>query len=317
MPDIHQSWPMRCLIFFLLFMVSGAYAAEASIDQISKNEFAFKVGESLVTVEIRDVVLLGKKELLLDWVRSSARLVEKYYARFPVQSVKIALQVTDGQAVRFGQAFGGESPFVRIVIGEDVNPEMLKKDWILVHEMVHLAMADIPRSHRWFLEGLATYVESIARAQNGDLTPDFVWNGFINRMPQGLPKSGDQGLDVTHTWGRTYWGGAIFCLLADVEIRRVTDNKYSLRDALRGILNDGFSMEASASITQVLESGDRAIGVSVLLPLYEKMKADPYPVDLPVLWQSLGVSLKNDKVYYDDSAPLSKIRQGILSRQSM
>ncbi|MFT5220144.1 MAG: hypothetical protein ACI9LO_000695 [Planctomycetota bacterium] len=307
---------MRSLIFFLLFTLS-AHAAEANIDQVSDNEFAFKVGESRLTVEIRDVVLLGKKDLLLDWVRSSARLVEKYYARFPVQSVKIALQVTGGHAVRFGQAFGGESPFIRIVIGEDINPEMLKRDWILVHEMVHLAMADIPRSHRWFLEGLATYVESIARAQNGDLAPDFVWNGFINRMPQGLPKSGDQGLDVTHTWGRTYWGGAIFCLLADVEIRRITDNKHSLRDALRGVLNDGYSMEASTSIRQVLESADRAIGVAVLLPLYEKMRADPYPVNLPALWQSLGVSLKNDKVYYDDSAPMSAIRQSMLSGQSM
>ena len=100
--------------------------------------------------------------------------------------------------------------------------------------MVHLAMAHVPETSRWWLEGLSTYVESIARAQRGHLSEEFVWNGFYHRMPQGLPQDGDRGLDRTPTWGRTYWGGAMFCLLADVEIRRLTDNRKSLRDALRG-----------------------------------------------------------------------------------
>ena len=47
----------------------------------------------------------------------------------------------------------------------------------------------------------------------------------MKSMPFGLPKEGDKGLDYTHTWGRTYWGGAIFCLLADIEIRQQTNNK--------------------------------------------------------------------------------------------
>ena len=138
---------------------------------------------------------------------------------------------------------------------------MLRKDWILVHEMVHLAMADVPSSNRWLLEGLATYVESVARAQQGYLSEDFVWNGFLKRMPQGLPVAGDEGLDYTPTWGRTYWGGAMFCLLADIEIRKLTNNQMSLRDALRGILADGYSMESDATAMQIFNSGDAATGV--------------------------------------------------------
>ena len=56
-------------------------------------------------------------------------------------------------------------------------------------------------------KGLATYVESIARAQAGELGVEQVWAGFVKGMPNGLPQSGDRGLDHTHTWGRTYWGG--------------------------------------------------------------------------------------------------------------
>jgi len=291
---------------------AGAAASDARIESINDYESAFELGGSRIGVEIRDRVLREKKDMLLDWVRYSAETVQHYYGRFPVRSVDIKLQVAGGYAVRFGQAFGGESPRLRIVVGEDITPAMLLEDWILVHEMVHLAMADVPQQHRWLLEGLATYVESIARAQLGYLSEEFVWNGFINRMPQGLPQSGDRGLDQTPTWGRTYWGGAMFCLLADVEIRRRSDNRLSLRDALRGVLDAGLSMHASASAMQVFETGDRALGMAVLVPLYEDMKADPYPVDLDSLWRQLGVGMQDDRVVYDDEAPLADIRKQLL-----
>jgi len=297
-------------ILVMLLALSGSlYAADPQIETISDTEFAFDLDGSRISIEIRDRVLREKKDMLLDWVLYSAKTVHHYYARFPVQSVHIKLQVTGGHAVRFGQAFGGDSPSLRVVIGENINPAMLRKDWILVHEMVHLAMADVPQSQRWLLEGLATYVESIARAQRGHLSEEFVWNGFINRMPQGLPKTGDRGLDQTPTWGRTYWGGAIFCLLADIEIRKLSDNKLSLRDALRGVLEAGLSMHSSATAMQVFEAGDEAIGMEVLVPLYQKMKADPYPIDLVALWASLGVALQNEQVVYNDDAPMAYVRK--------
>ena len=300
------------LLILLLIVGSQLYAAEAEIETLSKTEFAFDLGGSRINIEIRDRVLLTKKDMLLDWVLYSAKTVHQYYGRFPVDKVHIKLQVSGGFSVRFGQAFGGDSPRLRIVIGEDINPGMLARDWILVHEMVHLAMADIPRQQRWLLEGLATYVESVARARQGHLSEEFVWNGFLLRMPQGLPRGGDEGLDKTPTWGRTYWGGAIFCLLADIEIRKLTDNRYSLRDALRGILEDGYSMKSSTSVLQVFESGDRATGVAVMVPLYNKMKADPYPIDLDALWLSLGVTIKDDQVKYNDNAPMAHIRKKLL-----
>jgi hypothetical protein len=66
-----------------------------------------------------------------------------------------------------------------------------------------------------------------------------MWADLVRDMPKGLPEPGDQGLDNTHTWGRTYWGGALFCFLADIEIRKQTKNEKGLQDALRGILNAG------------------------------------------------------------------------------
>ena len=302
---------LRIAILLLVFS-GGLHASTPEIETLNESQSAFTLGGSRISVEIRDRVLRGKKDMLLEWVIYSAETVSQYYGRFPVDKVHINVQVTGGHSVRFGQAFGGESPFVRVVVGEHVTPEALRKDWIMVHEMVHLAMADVPEANRWWLEGLSTYVESIARAQRGHLSEEFVWNGFYHRMPQGLPQHGDRGLDRTPTWGRTYWGGAIFCMLADIEIRKLTDNRKSLRDALRGVLDAGLSMHTSATVMQVFAAGDRATGVDVLVPLYQKMKADPYPIDLDALWTSLGVALQNDQVVYDDKAPMAHLRKRLL-----
>ncbi|MCZ6487800.1 MAG: hypothetical protein O6703_06455, partial [Gammaproteobacteria bacterium] len=205
------SLPRRFLFAWIFFALGSmnvlATVRDVSIEPIDRTNFRLIIGDSRLEINIRDKVLLSKQDILLEWIKYSAQVVDQYYGRFPVDHLNIKLNVAGGFAVRFGQAFGGESPHLRIVVGEDINADMLRKDWILVHEMVHLAMADVPSSNRWLLEGLATYVESIARAQQGYLSEDFVWHGFLKRMPQGLPVAGDEGLDYTPTWGRTYWGG--------------------------------------------------------------------------------------------------------------
>ncbi len=100
-------------------------------------------------------------------------------------------------------------------------------------------------------------------------------------LPNGLPGPGDEGLDHTHTWGRTYWGGALFCLLADVEIRRRTENRYGLQDALKAIVEAGGNIEADWPLPRALQIGDQATGVSVLTELYERMSSKPVETDLP------------------------------------
>jgi hypothetical protein len=77
-------------------------------------------------------------------------------------------------------------------------------------------------------------------------------------------------------------------------------------------LHVGSSMQVSATPMQIFESADRAIGVTVLVPLYQKMKADPFPVDLDKMWQELGVGFENDAIVYDDDAPLAHIRKAML-----
>ena len=163
-------------------------------------------------------------------------------------------------------------------------------------------------------EGLAVDVESMARAQSGSLSADAVWAGFLDGMPFGLPQAGDKGLDHTRTWGRTYWGGALFCLIADIRIREQTDRQKTLRDALRGIVTAGYDITKSADIRAVLQIGDQATGVNVLLELYDEMRAAPLPKEIDSLWADLGVAQQAGRIIYDDDAPLADIRRALTQR---
>ena len=52
-----------------------------------------------------------------------------------------------------------------------------------------------------------------SRVQSGRLSAKQIWGDMVREMPQGEPTKDDHGLNNTHTWGRTYWGGAMFCLV--------------------------------------------------------------------------------------------------------
>jgi hypothetical protein len=251
-------------------------------------------------------------DVIASWVESAAHTVESYYGVFPVRRLLVLARPTGGTAAGFGTTMGHSGAAIAIDVGARSSAADLENDWVLVHEMMHTALPDLDGPQHWLEEGLATYLEAIARRRAGIRTSQQVWAEWIGEMPNGLPQAGDRGLDGTPTWGRTYWGGALFCLLADIEIRRRTNNEHSLGDALRAILAAGGSIAQSWPIERVLELGDSATGVTVLREQYARMAHAPVPVDLAAIWKSLGVAERAGSIVFDDTAPLAAVRRGIV-----
>ncbi|MFL6792200.1 MAG: hypothetical protein ACJ8EE_13660 [Bradyrhizobium sp.] len=251
------------------------------------------------------------REKVLDWVRTSAKAISTYYGRFPVSSLKLLLVPVDGPRVRGGTTWGDRGAAIRVLLGRDANEDDLRRDWVMVHEMVHLALPELDDRHAWLSEGLAVYVEPIARVQSGELSAKEIWQAMMRDMPKGLPQAGDEGLDNTATWGRKYWGGAMFCLLADVEIRKRTGNLKGLQDAMRGVITAGGNHEQDWSIERVLSAADKAVGVDVLTRLHNEMGSKPVTPDLAALWRDLGVKAQGESLEFDDTAPVAAIRKSI------
>jgi len=265
---------------------------------------------------IIDVTLPGQlpqpsSKDLLHWVRSAATAVSQYYGGFPVPHLTLRIRTDDRPGVHHGVTYPREGGLILISVGRNTETNDLDDDWTLTHEMIHLAFPNMPDDQHWIEEGISTYIEPIARAQAGQLSVAAVWKEFARDMPKGQPAYGDQGLDTTHTWGRTYWGGALFCLVADVRIREKTHNRKGLQDALRAIRNSGGNITEDWEIEKTLAAGDKGTGTTVLRDLYREMRDKPSPVDLDALWQKLGVELKDGKVIFSDKAPEAHIRKAI------
>jgi hypothetical protein len=244
-------------------------------------------------------------------VRQSVLAVMAYFGRFPVERARLYITVTERGRVSHGVTYGEDGAHITISVGRNVTIDDLYRDWELTHEMVHLGFPSVSRSHHWIEEGIATYVEPIARAAIGVLTAEEVWGEMRRDMPQGLPQAGDRGLDRTHTWGRTYWGGALFCLSADVEIRRRTGNAKGLQDALQAINHAGGTIDAEWPLERALRIGDEATQGRTLTELYRKMASQPFAVDLDKLWEQLGVSARGGRSVLDDQAPWASTREAI------
>jgi len=271
-----------------------------------------RIANSRVDVTFRPGKIRLGRAAVLDWVLRGAQVVAGYFGRFPVKRLRLQLIPVEGESsVLHGVTYGGPPALVRITLGADVAPERLDADWMLIHELVHLAFPSVPRRHHWIEEGVATYVEPVARVQAGRMPARRFWSDFVRDVPQGQPQPGDRGLDRTHTWARTYWGGALFCFVAEVRIRRRTGNRCGLQHALRGILRRGGNIEVRWPLRRALRAADEEIGLPELTRLYEEMKSKPVRVDLDSLWRRLGVKPGRQGVRFDDHAPLADLRRAI------
>jgi hypothetical protein len=291
----------------------GAAGAAAATTSAAAPANTLQVAGATIHVEFEPGEFSGGAAPLLEWVRRSASIVAGYYGRFTATPLELRLRAQSGAGVQGGKTFAAHGAFIEVRVGREVTPAQLANDWVLVHEMTHLALPDSGDEHTWLSEGVATYVEGIARVQAGNRTESDVWAEELRSMPRGLPQEGDAGLDHTHTWGRTYWGGAMFCLLADVDIRERTHLRFGLQDALRAVLRASGGLQADWPIAQVLRTGDAAVGTTSLEDLYARMKDTPMAPDLTGLWQRLGVMRDGDSVRLLDEAPLAAVRHAIMT----
>src|SRR6266705_5949076 len=124
---------------------------------------------------------------LKGWVQNAADAVVAYYGRYSVPHVFLQIRPFDGKGVRGGRTFSMRGGLIRIAVGNETTADDLATDWMLTHEMVHLTFPSVPDEHHWIEEGIATYVEPIARAEIGNYPVPQVWQDLLLGLPKGMP----------------------------------------------------------------------------------------------------------------------------------
>ncbi len=270
-----------------------------------------EVGDSEITL-----ALVGLEPALGDarleaWARDSAEDVRAYFGAYPHARALVLGLVEPGDSIGYGTALGNGGASIMVHVGDEVEEAALARDWILTHEMVHLSMPGLHVRHNWMEEGLATYLEPILRARRGRYTADSLWREWYGSMAYGLPLEGDEGLDGTRSWGRLYWAGATFWLLADTEIRHESRGARSLEDCLKAVRSAGGTIAVRWGVDHFIDTCDSGTGLGVVRRLYEEHAHRAVAVDLEALFGSLGVRRARGGVAFDDQAPEASIRRGV------
>jgi hypothetical protein len=256
---------------------------------------------------------VGRDALRL-WIENAARDVSEYLGAPPLPRVRLRVRLDGSGRIGSGRMFGGDGDTsIRVAVGRRTTEADLANDWVLTHEMFHLVLPDLPEEQAWMEEGLATYLEPVARVRRGRMTAEEMWRGLTSGVRHGLPTAGDPGLDGSPSWGSTYWGGALFWLLADVGIRERSGGRRSLADALREVRRQGGDGRVHWPTRRLLAAADAGAGAPILSELYEKMGRRPMRPDLAALWRRLGVS---SAAAFDDTAPLADLRRAITAPEA-
>lgn len=300
---------------------SGENTFEASTDSFEESSFsafgAFGI-RRIAEPEVNLIIAPGlslSDESIVRWAKTELDLVTQYMGRLPSDSMSVFVLPGTAGVMR-GKTLGGGGASVLVRVGTAVSEATLMDDWVLCHELIHVAFPSTERSQPWFFEGLASYVEPIVRARGGLLSKEKFWKDLVDGLPQGLPAPGDQGLEHDDSWGRTYWGGSLYFLLADLAIRERTGGTRSLEDAVRAVVASGGNVESFTPLRRVLEVGDHATGTKVLEELYDRLARKPGTEDLAALWNRLGVVRDGATVRFDDGAPRAALRNAVPAARS-
>jgi hypothetical protein len=117
----------------------------AAFDRLPADRLVVPGGE--ITVAVAPGVLEVPRAALLAWIQQSASAVAGYYARFPAERTRLLVVPGSGRGVSSGRSWGYRGASVRIVVGAQASPIDLARDWILVHELTHLAFPSVPSRH--------------------------------------------------------------------------------------------------------------------------------------------------------------------------
>lgn len=244
-----------------------------------------------------------------EWVQATGQGVADYFGRFPVARATLLITPLQRGSIQ-GVTYGEGGPYIRLQIPTGTSARQVLDSWQLCHELVHLAVPDMPYQHRWLEEGIATYVEPLIRRRMGLLTSNRLWSELMDGLPEGSAAVEAAGLDGNHSWGATYWGGALFCLLSDVRLRSQSNNQHTLQEALRGVVAEG-NITQSWTLSHFLKTAGAAVHSQALELVHREMNQGG-SLHLDQLWRKLGLEKRRDGLRFV-AAPLDFVRQGIVT----
>jgi len=241
------------------------------------------------------------------WVEKNAALVASVAGGASLPRVLVMVVPVPGDGVRGGVTLGNGGASVVMWVGSEVQLRYLEQDWVLLHELLHVAFPSLPAEQHWMEEGFSSYFEPLLRARDGRITEAEAWGALCT----GLPAKRVEGpLNGAQDWERVYQGGALFYLQVEVEAR---SRGGSLGGLLRAVRGGGGNVARRWPVERLLVASDEGTG-GALRRRYEAVGPAKGALDAAPVLASLGVRCETDRVVFDEQAPGAAVRRALTAR---
>src|SRR5208283_340157 len=134
------------MVAALCLFSAAAELCAANLSATPPPAESLAIGGAAINVEIEAGDLDVSRTQVSEWVRRSACAVTEYYAGFPVRNVDVKIvPVDEGKGVMFGRTVVVDgTPVIRVGLSSFATDSSLADDWVMTHEMVHLAFPSVP-----------------------------------------------------------------------------------------------------------------------------------------------------------------------------
>lgn len=257
------------------------------------------------------------------WLAAAAADVAAVADGFPNPAAQVLLVPADtrgsGSPVPFGHVIRDMGEAVRFFVEPGRSLTDYLGDWTASHEFAHLLLPYV--DDKWVSEGFASYYQNRLMAARGSYTPVEMWQRLsrsfaradaIERPPTLM------GLQDEEFWRvrmLVYWSGAAIALLADAELRRLSDGAESLDVVLARLVNCCLPHPRTLSGEAFFEWLDQHTRYPVFSGLYEQFAHAPGQPSVTALFAELGVESPSGfgagPVTLNDAAPLAWVRRGM------
>lgn len=182
-------------------------------------------------------------EQLQAWITRAAQEVAGVdpSGQLPRERLSILLVPTpSAEPAPFGRLLHSEPRSVAILVGQRAPGPDFGDDWLATHELMHSLHPRFDPAIPYLSEGIAAYYQCLGPIRSGRQSAASMWGvlargvqtGKVEAQGYSLPEA-SRLMHRLPAYGAVYWGGALFALELDLELRRGSEGRVGLSEVLR------------------------------------------------------------------------------------
>lgn len=293
--------------------VSGEDLVDAGFHSFGGKRCEAKVANATLVIALHAGEHRVSDAFACEWIRRSAE--EVLTVRRPLPFARVPVHVVPGWGDApspVGFMLWSTPPSFAIVLGAGAEEAAFRRDWVALHELLHMVHPSFMHQAPWLSEGLVTYLTEVARMRSGRYSREEGWAELVRGFDRAADDAGDWTLEQTVEGLRrgvylpVYWAGALLALELDVALRNATGGKGTLDEVLKRLTD--------RSVTATVEDFGRAVdevaGRSLWQEVYGRYSTGPVFRHAAPLLKRLGVESSNGGVTFV-AAPHSQVREAI------